>query len=510
MKSLFTTVALITMFSFLTRVAGFIFRMILSRQVGAEGVGLYQVAFSVFMVLLTVISSGLPLIISRLSSSYQARKENGKEKSLIGTALIYGLVLSIILCLIVLLFKKVFASLFTEPRCIQVLIVLLPSLIFSSTYCVLRGAMWGKNNYFALCITEFYEQVVRIVLGVLFVSTSLSAIENAFNLGLTMSIACLASMMLVIVTFFYYGGKIGKFKREEFRPLIKQSSPITVMRVIGSLMQPLIAFIVPNRLVAIGYTNSQALSMFGVAVGMTLPLLYVPSSIIGSLSTALVPDLSKAVAQNDTGHIEKRIKTSIFFSLFISALFVPCYLGMGELAGELLYDNVLSGSLLVSASWVLIPIGLTNITSAILNSLGYEKRSFVNFVIGGVVMFVCLWFLPSVLGINAFIYGLGANFVIISIFNLILLKKKTKVKLNIAQSLGKIILLTIPSSALTGFVTSLCNYVLPKLLTVLIGGVVGVSSFVLLAGAFNMIDIRAFFVLAINRLKPKRVVAKKI
>ena len=508
MKSLFKTVALITIFSFLTRISGFIFRMILSRQVGAEGVGLYQVAFSVFMVLLTVISSGMPLIISRLSSSYMARRENGKERSLITTALIYGLVLSIVLCGIVFVFKNVFAGLFTESRCIEILIVLLPSLVFSSVYCVLRGAMWGKNNYFALCVTEFYEQVVRIVLGVLFVSTSFTALENAFNLGWTMSLACLASMMLVIVCFFYYGGKLGRFKREEFVPLVKQSTPITVMRVIGSLVQPLIAFIVPNRLVAIGYTNSQALAMFGVAVGMTMPLLYVPSSIIGSLSTALVPDLSKALTQNDLQHIEKRIKTSIFFSLFISALFVPCFLGMGELAGEVLYDNVLSGSLLVSSAWVLIPIGLTNITSAILNSLGYEKRSFVNFVAGGVAMFACLWFLPSLFGINAFIYALGTNFTITSVLNLALLKKKTKVKLNILPSLGKIILLAIPSSALTGFVTGICGHFLPKLITLLFGGVVSVGSFVLLAGALNMIDIKAFFVLAADRLKPKKVKVK--
>ena len=510
MKSLFKTVALITIFSFLTRISGFIFRMILSRQVGAEGVGLYQVAFSVFMVLLTVISSGMPLIISRLSSSYMARREKGKEKSLITTALIYGLVLSIVLCGVVLVFKRVFAGLFTESRCIEILIVLLPSLVFSSVYCVLRGAMWGKNNYFALCVTEFYEQVVRIVLGVLFVSTSFSALENAFNLGWTMSIACLASMMLVIVCFFFYGGKLGRFKREEFVPLVKQSTPITVMRVIGSLVQPLIAFIVPNRLVAIGYTNSQALAMFGVAVGMTMPLLYVPSSIIGSLSTALVPDLSKALTQNDLQHIEKRITTSIFFSLFISALFVPCFLGMGELAGEVLYDNVLSGSLLVSSAWVLIPIGLTNITSAILNSLGYEKRSFVNFVAGGAAMFACLWFLPSLFGINAFIYALGANFTITSVLNLALLKKKTKVKLNILPSLGKIILLAIPSSALTGFVTGICGHFLPKLITLLLGGAVSVGSFVLLAGAFNMIDIKAFFVLATDRLKPKKVKVKNV
>lgn len=370
--------------------------------------------------------------------------------------------------------------------------------------------MWGRNNYFALCITEFYEQLVRIILGLLFVSTAYTAFENAYNLGLTMSIACFASMLLVVVCYFYYGGRLGRARREEFIPLVKQSSPITFMRVIGSLVQPLIAFIVPNRLVAIGYTSSQALSMFGVAVGMTMPLLYVPSSIIGSLSTALVPDLSTALAKNDKKHIEKRITTSIFFSLFISALFVPCYLGMGELAGEVLYDNVLSGTLLVSASWVLIPIGLTNITSAILNSLGYEKLSFINFVLGGSAMFLSLYFLPSLFGINAFIYALGANFVIISILNLLLLKRKTKVKLNLLPILGKIILLTLPSSALTGFVTGISSHFLPQIITLILGGGVGTASFILLAGAFNMIDIKKFWLFAMDRLKLKKVNTKNV
>ncbi len=70
MKSLFKTVALITFFSVITRVVGFLFRIYLSRTVGAEALGMYQVAFSIFMVLLTIISSGLPLVISRMNSSF--------------------------------------------------------------------------------------------------------------------------------------------------------------------------------------------------------------------------------------------------------------------------------------------------------------------------------------------------------------------------------------------------------------------------------------------------------
>ena len=508
MKSLFKTVALITVFSVLTRVCGFIFRIILSREVGAEGVGLYQVASSVFMVLLTVISSGLPLIISRMSANFSVKKEKKKESSFFIFSLIFTLSLSVFLCLVVLLFRSLFSSIFTEARCYEILVILLPSLIFSSVYSVFRGALWGKGNYFALCVSEFYEQLVRIVVGVLLISSTFSAIENALNLGWSMTIACLLSMILVVLLFFYYGGSLGKAKKEYFRPLIKQSSPITLMRVAGSFLQPLIAIIIPSRLTLIGYTSSQALSLYGIAVGMTLPLIYVPTTIIGSLSTALIPDISKAVAQNDSSHIEKRITSSISFAMLISAIFVPVYLGMGEQIGIFLYDNILSGTLLQSASWVLLPIGLTNITSGLLNSLGLEKHSFVNFFFGAVGMFVALWVLPPLLGINSIIWAMGINYLITATLNILLLKRKTKVDFKIFASLSKIILLVLPCSALTSFVVSLAGYVLPLFFTLIIGGLTAVGAFALLANTFGLVDIRAFIIKYKNKLiksKPKKL-----
>lgn len=510
MKSLFKTVALITVFSFLTRISGFVFRIILSRVVGAEGVGLYQVASSVFMVLLTVIASGIPLIISRMSANFSVRKEKKKEGSYLSVALIYTLTLSVILCLIVILFKSLFSAIFTEQRCYEILLILLPSLIFSSVYCVLRGALWGKGNYFALCVSEFYEQVVRIVIGVLLISSTFTAIENALNLSWSMTIACLLSMVMVILLFFYYGGNLNKAKKEYLEPLVKQSTPITVMRVAGSFIQPLIALIIPARLTTIGYTSSQALSLYGIAVGMTLPLIYVPTTIIGSLSTALIPDISKAVAQNDFSHIEKRISSSISFALLISAIFVPVFLGMGEQIGLFLYDNILSGTLLQSASWVLIPIGLTNISSALLNSLGYENKSFVNFFIGAVGMFIALWVLPSILGINSIIWAMGINYLITSTLNILLLKKKTKVNFKIFASLIKVILLIIPTSALTSFVVSLAGYVFPIFITLLVGGITAVGSFVALASVVGLVDIKAFIIKYKDRFKIKPRRLKKV
>ena len=501
MKSLFKTVALITIFSVLTRVLGFLFRIFLSRVVGAEALGIYQVAFSVFMVLLTIISSGLPLIISRMSATFLANKEGKKESSLISVSLIYSLVLSIVLCVLVLIFKNAFSLFFTDNRCIQILIVLLPSLIFSSVYSAVRGALWGRGNYFALCVSELYEQVVRIVLSVLVLSTGLSVIENALNVAWTMTFACFLSMIFVILLFFYYGGKFGKAKKEMLKPLVRQSTPITLMRVAGSFVQPLIAVVIPARLMVIGYTSSQAMSLYGIAVGMTMPLLFVPTTLIGSLSTALIPDISTALAQNNQQHINSRVNSSISFALFISALFVPVFLSMGEQMGIFLYDNIMSGTLLQSASWVLIPMGLTNISSALLNSLGLEKKSFFNYVIGSAVMFVALWILPQLLGINALVWGMGINYLITGILNLRLLKKKTKVQLNLLGTIGKYIVVILPTSALTAFIISLCEYVFPLFVSLFIGGVVSVVAFLLLSGVMNLIDIKAFIVKAVEKVK---------
>jgi stage V sporulation protein B len=275
------------------------------------------------------------------------------------------------------------------------------------------------------------------------------------------------------------------------------------MRVAGSFLQPLIAVLIPARLTAVGYTSTQALSLYGVAVGMTMPLLYAPTTIIGSISTALIPDISTAMAQNNQKHIEQRIKSSIFYALLISAYFVPLFLGMGEQIGIFLYDNILSGTLLVSSAWVLIPLGLTNITSAILNSLGLERKSFIHFVIGAIAMFIALWVLPSFIGINALVFAMGIDYLITMMLNLILIKKKVKIELSLGKTILKLLVVIV------SFTVSLCEYVFPLFITLVIGVVVGSLSFVLLAGVVNIVNFKAVLIYIKNKTGIDKIRLKK-
>ncbi len=508
MKSLFKAVALITLFSVLTRALGFFFRIYLSRVLGAEALGLYQVSMSVFGVLLTIVSSGLPLVISKLSAGLGAKNQKKEEFSMVTTALIIGLISSIILCAVVLIFNKVFNLLFTDDRCMVILIIMLPAVIFSSVYSTFRGALWGHSNFFAVCITELFEQVVRIIACVIIVGGASTVLGYAMSAAGSLTIACLLSAVFVVILYFVYGGRLKKPKNYT-KKLLKSSIPITGVRIASSLIQPIIAIIVPLRLVSAGYTSAQALSIYGIAMGMTLPFIFIPSALIGSLSMALVPDLSSAVVKQETDHIKNRITSSLVFTMFISIFFIPLYIGAGENIGLFFYDNSTSGLLLASSAWIMLPLGLTNISSSILNALGLEMKSLKNYILGSILMLLSIWFLPKYIGVRAIIVGMGICMTLASILNIKMISKATNAKLNIFKPLFKALLCCLPVAALVSFITGILNNFIPLFFNLAISCTLGGICFVLLCEVFGLINISTCMIEVKNKLKIKKTHKKK-
>lgn len=498
-KSLFKAVALITFFTVITRFLGFLFKIYLSREIGAEALGVYQVAFSVFLVLITFVASGLPLIISKISASLHSQGEIKKERSMVATALIIGVVVALITCLVVLLLNTLLKQIFTDERCILILILLLPAVIFNAIYSTFRGWFWGRSNYFGVCVVELFEQVARIVIFVLMIGGTLTVLDGAVTAAVSLTIACFLSATFVTILFFVYGGRLAKPKGYT-KELVKTSTPITFVRVASSLIQPIIAIIIPLRLVASGMSGSDAISLFGIAFGMTLPFLFIPSALIGSLGMALIPDLSAAVAQKNTGHISNRITSSVVITLFISCFFVPLYMGAGENIGIFFFDNAQSGTLLVSSAWVMIPIGITTITSSILNALGYEIKSMKNYIFGAILLLIAIWFLPQMMGIYAMVLGIGVCMTISSVLNIRMINKITTTKVKIWKPTFLILLCSVPVASLTSFTTSLLSYCMPLFFNLAISCTLGAVAFLVLCQVFNLIDINIWMVSAKEKM----------
>ena len=162
-SDLIKAVALITIFSILTRILGFVFRIYLSWEMGAEMLGIYQIALSIIGVLMMLVSSGLPLTLSKFTAIYETKKDNQAINRATTATLVISLILSIILCLLIFVFHTPLEKIFADPRTVIIILTLLPSVIFSAIYSSFRGALWGKKNYFIVGLSEFVEQVLRIL-----------------------------------------------------------------------------------------------------------------------------------------------------------------------------------------------------------------------------------------------------------------------------------------------------------------------------------------------------------
>lgn len=462
MKKLIKAIAILTSFSILTRALGFVFRIFLSRLIGAEGLGIYQISFSIYMVLETFISSGLPLVVSKMTSKLETINKKNIEFSLVSTALIIGIITSLILCSIVLIFKNLFGLLFTDKRCLNILITLLPALVFSSVYSILRGNIWGHRKYFLVSLTEFLEQLIRVIVCVILFAIFYSTFDGALIASYSLIISCIISSILVI--FFYYkiGGRFEKPKGQ-LKPLLKASIPITLVKVISSLLMPIISIIIPLKLTSVGYTNEQALSIFGIAMGMTFPLLYIPSTVIGSLSMTLIPDLSSADSIKNTTEIKSKIHFSIKFAYFIAFLFLPIFFALGNPIGIFIYNNAQSGDFLSYACWLVIPICLSGITVSCLNALNLEVKGFINYGIGSMFLIICIVLLTNFLGILSLVWGMGLCLGIATILNIFMLNKNLKENFFNLKYLFKLLLCSIPSILITKWSFNIFIHFLPMI-----------------------------------------------
>jgi stage V sporulation protein B len=503
MRNFTKSVIIISAFAAATRAIGFIFRIFLSRILGAEMLGVYQMALSIFMVLLTVISSGLPLVISREVAKC-GKGDNKKIGEITIAGLVIGLIVSAALCGIVVAFQNLFGLIFTDKRSLRILIALLPAVMASSIYCILRSVWWGQKKFVLLGLTELIEQIARVGLFVLFLGFAFYFGDLANLSAWSFSGACVISAVVVIVIFIK--GATTKpaahlthspmeqqspaVKPGTARLLIKGALPITGVRVISSVAFPIISILLPLRLIAAGWDTASAVSHFGIIVGMMFPLLTIPSTIISALATALVPELSSNAGQQNWNRAQHQIKKSINFTIFINFIFIPAFIALGQSLGTFLFNNNHVGVYLARSAWAMIPLSLSQITAATLNSLNAEKTAMRNYFMGTTALFISVWWLPEIIGADAVVVGLGVQSLIAATLNIFAIKKITAPtpNFNILTQIGKYALIALPAFAAGYFINNLMQ-TLPTFFALGLSGAVSVGIFITLSMTFNIISL---------------------
>ncbi|MCH5164171.1 MAG: oligosaccharide flippase family protein [Clostridiales bacterium] len=487
MKTIVRSIFTLSVFSFIERLLGFIFKIYLSRELGATSLGIFQVAFSFFMVLLTMTTSGIPLIVSKRTAKCRAENDLCEEFTISSAALILGITASVIIIAVIILMRNVISGMFASSISMTLVLYMLPALLFSSVYSALRGNLWGRQKYTVVSVLELIEQISRIVACILLF---VFGFDKILSTALSMSIACFISAAACAAVYFKSGGRLMRPKGE-IKPLLKNSTPVTLSRASSSIIASLTSIAVPFILMGLGMTNDEAMYTYGYSVGMALPLMYIPLTFVGSMAFVMIPTLSRAIASKNDTSVKMQIERAISTAIVIGGIFVPTFAAIGGPIGEYVYNNADAGKFLAFSAWLMVPIAVENITSSMMNSLELEFKALINYIIGSASLFAFIFILGKKFTIEMLAVGMGISFTLSSALNIIAMRKITKFKLDFIFTIIKTAVLIIPSYFLVKWIYEILPIM--QFFRIAICGIIGTLFITIGCFLFGTLKIEYFF-----------------
>lgn len=423
-NNIYRSAAQVTAFSTVEKALSFVYRIILTRIIGAEGIGIYQICLTVFSVFLTVASSGVPVTVSRLMAKSNAKNDINGKHAAVTAGVLCTLLITVPVALVLFFGKSVFGFLFSDERCIQIFVLLLPGLILTSVYAVIRGSFWGNKQFLPYSVIELLEDAVMVGVGIWFIWGVTDPVIGARNATFAVLISYVFSFAVSLFWYFKKGGRFVNPKKQ-LKPLLSSATPITAMRTATSLLNSAVSVLMPALLMsACGYSNSEALSIYGVAMGMAVPLLFIPSALIGSIAVVVAPELSENYYRKKEKAVRYDIEKTVKASVFIATVLIPILFVLGNALSVFLFENELCGQLVQRSCIIILPMCIAMMTNTILNSMNCEKKTLLFFCIGAAAMIACVLFLTRYIGVYSYALGLGLSMLITAALNLRLLKKK--------------------------------------------------------------------------------------
>jgi stage V sporulation protein B len=413
-----------------TRVLGFINRIVIARFIGEEGVGLYMMAFPTMMLVVTITQLGLPVAISKHVAEAEAKGDFRKIKKILVVSLATTISLSIIFTpALVFLAPYLSETLFTDQRTQLPLLAIAPIVPIVAISSVLRGYFQGRQNMRPSAISQVIEQLVRITLiAVLTRKFMPYGIEYAAAAAMVASVLGeLISLLYLMMTFklrkkfrlrknffqFVHSGK------STFNELMSIALPITGSRLIGNVSWFFEPIVVAHSLAIAGVAAVEATKQYGALTGFAMPLLLLPSFITYSLSTSLVPAISEANSKKQTKRIEHLLQQSLRFSLLTGGLSVVVLYVLAEPLMTLMYGTSNGSQFIKLMAPFFLFYYFQGPLQAALQALDLARAAMINSLIGNLAKTAVIFLLASqpAFGINGAALGMVMGIVLITLLH---------------------------------------------------------------------------------------------
>ncbi len=307
------------------KVLGAIYRIPLTTMIGSIGLGLYQMVFPVYALLLDFSSGGAPGALAKLISSSSSEEKEKRAYDYLKTSYRLFSVLGIIFGVIIFIFAKPIARLQGNENAYLGYMLLAPAIFFVGLISCLRGYFQGLMEMKPIATSQIVEQSIKLVLGL-----TLAFIFRK-KVFLAVAGAIFSITISELIAFFGLYSTYRKRKKQnnlfftfeksniifKIKQLIKYSFPIIVVGIIIPFSQVIDSFIIVKTLSK--YTD-KATSYYGLLSGAALTVINLPVSVCYGISTVAIPSVSK---DGEVEEREKRVQKLLILTIVVA---IPCAL----------------------------------------------------------------------------------------------------------------------------------------------------------------------------------------
>ncbi len=423
---------LLTSAGFLSRIIGFFYRIFLSRIIGAEGLGIYQMVFPLFALCLSLGAAGIQTGISRCCAAALSEKNENKARKFFFSGFLLSLLITgAAACFLYQFAEPICLTILKEPRCIPLLKLICLSLIPAAIHTCISSWYFASKKTAIPAISQILEQICRVscsyLLYMVFTANHTVVDEKLAIYG---ALAGEFAACLFTVICYLLESNVPKASRNQtvrlgfcMKTIFQLSVPLTANRALVTLLQSTEAILIPAHLRVAGLSETEALSTYGVLTGMALPFILFPSAITNSVSTLLLPKVAGEQAVGDRQGIQHTTQQTIRYCMYLGIFFGGAFFFFGGQLGECVFDSREAGLYLQILSFLCPFLYLSSTLNGILNGLGHTTLSFLQNIAGLTVRILFVVYAIPRFGIRGYLIGLLFSQLIITGLNLTFLKR---------------------------------------------------------------------------------------
>lgn len=436
-KRFFVNTVIIAATSLVLKFAGLFFRVYLSNTIGTEGMGLYQLIFSLYVFLISLTSSGVSLAVTRVVAEQCGTGAKTAKRQVVRCGCAYVFFnFAAVLIVISFFAEKICMHFLNDARCTESIKILTLSLIFIGLSAVFKGYFTAEGKAYHISNSQILEDFVKIGI-VIFVFAKFGVNDIVYACRVIMWSIVFAEFASCAFLFVFYKNDT-KGSKKAYKPGIKRRFLATVLAVsaggiITSFLHTAENVLIPFGLLKYGNSAKNALSLYGMLRGMAMPVLLFPSSIIGAFSMLLVPEITRSAERGEKNKINHTIKKSFQFT-FVAAIFISgIFIAYSDEIALAVYKNADVGKIIKVLSSYLPFMYVDGVVFAVLAGLDMQKCALAITAADSLARVALIYFLVPRFGFGGIIATLYVSNLSTPLLGGIALFKRTGAKIDLIK-----------------------------------------------------------------------------